>query len=257
LAVVLRVGVLGAAGRMGFAVCQAVTDDPSTELVAAIGPSLPLQIEGLVEAGVEVAVDFTNAKAALDNMAFCAERGIHVVSGTSGLSERDLDQLRQLFPGMPPGAANCVWAPNFAIGAVVMMHLATIAARHLEAVEVIEMHHDRKRDAPSGTALETARLMTEARLAAGRGAWPVDATTEETVSGARGASASGAVHVHSVRLPGPVAHQEVIFGAAGQTLSIRHDSYDRTSFMPGVMLAVKEVASRPGLTIGLGELLGL
>lgn len=250
---------------MGSTVCQAVLVSQDIELVAAIDPggtgavvgkvSISSSAQALVDAGADVAVDFTDATAALANLRFCAERGIHAVCGTTGLSGPEIDDLRRLFT--PDGGVNCVWAPNFALGAVIMIHLAEIAARHLDGVEVIELHHDRKRDAPSGTALETARRMTQARVAAGKGDWPADPTEQETVPGARGASAEGTVRVHSVRLPGLVAHQEVIFGAPGQSLSIRHDSYDRFSFMPGVLLAVREVANRPGLTIGLGQLLGL
>jgi 4-hydroxy-tetrahydrodipicolinate reductase len=270
---------------MGSTVCEAVGSAAGTELVAAVDPSgtgavsagsgrgeIPISAdpEVLVEAGVEVAVDFTNTESAIANMRFCSAHGIHLVSGTTGLSPIDVDEMRTLFPGTDSAggsigdggggsasSANCIWAPNFAIGAVVMFRLAEIAAAHLDAVEVIELHHDGKRDAPSGTAIETARRMTEARTAAGKGEWPADPTVRQTVPGARGAAAAGEVHIHSVRLPGLVAHQEVIFGAPGQTLSIRHDSYDRVSFMPGVMTAVSQVSSRPGLTIGLGELLGL
>lgn len=253
---------------MGSTVCEAVLAGEDTDLVAAVDPGsaggtapggLPIagDPEALVAASVEVAVDFTNAEAALSNMRFCASHGIHVVSGSTGLSTEDTDELHVLFPGGGHGRANCIWAPNFAIGAVVMLRLAEIAAQHLDGVEVIELHHDRKIDSPSGTALETARRMSAARAAAGRGGWPADPTERETVPGARGAAGEGSVHVHSVRLPGLVAHQEVIFGAPGQTLTIRHDSFDRMSFMPGVMTAVREVSSRPGLTIGLGELLGL
>jgi 4-hydroxy-tetrahydrodipicolinate reductase len=266
---------------MGSTVCEAVRSAPDAELVAAVDPSssgaslgpvpggeIPISAdpEVLVAAGAEIAVDFTNAEAAIANMRFCSAHGIHLVSGTTGLSAGDIDEMRGLFPGTTRAtgatgtagtSANCIWAPNFAVGAVVMMRLAEIAASHLDAVEVIELHHDRKVDAPSGTAIETARRMTAARTVAGKGAWPTDPTIRHTVAGARGAAADGEVHVHSVRLPGLVAHQEVIFGAPGQTLSIRHDSYDRVSFMPGVMEAVRQVSSRPGLTIGLGELLGL
>jgi 4-hydroxy-tetrahydrodipicolinate reductase len=286
----LRVGVIGAAGRMGSTVCRHVEADPELSLVAAVDPSAagrPLAevagtssageavggdlvvgggLEVLVEARADVAVDFTRAPVALEALCWCAGHGISAVSGTSGLSSADLARLREAFgPHVPadpqdPGDAQgpgCIWVPNFAIGAVLMMRLAEIAAPYLDSVEVIELHHDQKRDAPSGTAVETARLLARARTDAGRPPWPADPTRDMVIEGARGASGAGGVRIHSVRLPGLVAHQEILFGAAGQTLAIRHDSYDRSSFMPGVMLAVKAVGGRPGLTVGLAPVLGL
>jgi 4-hydroxy-tetrahydrodipicolinate reductase len=287
----LRVGVIGAAGRMGATVCRHVEADPELSLVAAVDPSAAGRLltevagtggepegrgpvvgeglEGLAEARVDVAVDFTRAAVALEALCWCAANGISAVSGTSGLSSADLERLREAFES--PGAADsqgaagspgvrrpgCIWVPNFAIGAVLMMRLAEIAAPYLDSVEVIELHHDQKRDAPSGTAVETARLLARARADAGRPPWPADPTRDAVIEGARGASGEGGVRIHSVRLPGLVAHQEILFGAAGQTLSIRHDSYDRSSFMPGVLLAVKAVGDRPGLTVGLAPVLGL
>lgn len=267
-----RVGVLGAGGRMGQAVCRAVTDDPDLELVAAVDPSMAgidlrqvlggaaegLQISGsldeLERAGAEVAVDFTVAESAEANMRWCAAHAVHAVVGTTGIPERVVeDDLGPLFSG---GEANCVLAANFAIGAVLMMRFAELAAPFMDAVEIIELHHDAKRDAPSGTALRTAERIEAARHDAGATAWPADPTTDTVLPGARGGSAPGGIHVHSVRLPGLVAHQEVVFGAQGQSLTVRHDAYDRSSFMPGVLLAVREVAQRPGLTIGLDSLLG-
>jgi 4-hydroxy-tetrahydrodipicolinate reductase len=185
-----------------------------------------------------------------------AAQGIHAVIGTSGLSEADVSAIAGHFSESGTGA-NVVVVPNFAIGAVLLLHLSRIAAPHMDGVEIIELHHDAKRDAPSGTALHTAAVIAQARRAAGSAAWPPDPTTDMVLPGARGATASDGVHVHSVRLPGLVAHEEVIFGAPGQSLSIRHDSYDRRSFMPGVVLAVRAVAGRPGLTVGLEALLGL
>jgi 4-hydroxy-tetrahydrodipicolinate reductase len=201
-------------------------------------------------------VDFTIAEAVRHNVTHYAAQGIHAVIGTSGLSEADVTEIARLFSEGGTGA-NVVIVPNFAIGAVLLLHLSRIAAPHMDGVEIIELHHDAKRDAPSGTALHTAAVIAEARRAAGSAAWPPDPTTDMVLPGARGAEASDGVHVHAVRLPGLVAHEEVIFGAPGQSLTIRHDSYDRRSFMPGVVLAVRAVAGRPGLTVGLEALLGL
>jgi 4-hydroxy-tetrahydrodipicolinate reductase len=194
------------------------------------------------------------AAAARHNLPHYAHQGIHAVVGTTGLSADDLAQAAKLFE---ESAANAIVAANFAIGAVLLLHFSRLAAPHMDSVEVIELHHDAKRDAPSGTALHTAAGIAEARRAAGRGPLPPDPTTELVLPGARGGEGAGGVRVHSVRLPGLVAHEEVIFGATGQSLSIRHDSYDRRSFMPGVLLAVRTVADRPGLTVGLEPLLGL
>jgi len=211
---------------------------------------------GAVEdARADVAVDFTVASAARDNLRWCAEHGVHAVCGTTGLTAADIEQLSQLFgPGRP---ANAVIAPNFSIGAVLMMRCAELCAPHLDSAEIIELHHDRKRDAPSGTAIATASLMEAARASAGSPPLPKDPTERLTLDGARGATSAGGIHIHSVRLPGLVAHQEVIFGSAGETLTIRHDSTDRVSFMPGVLLAIRRVTALDGFTVGLAPLLGL
>ncbi len=259
-----KVGVVGAGGRMGQEVCRAVTAAPDMELVAAVDPghvgddacgrTIVGEVNALGDLGTEVVVDFTVAEAVRHNVTHYATQGIHAVIGTTGLSEDDLHSLEQLFGGTGP---NAIVAANFAVGAVLLMHFARLAAPHMEGVEVIELHHAAKRDAPSGTSLHTARAIAEGRQAAGSAALPPDATTDHVLPGARGAEGPGGVHIHSVRLPGLVAHEEVIFGAPGQSLSIRHDSYDRVSFMPGVLLAVRSVADRPGVTVGLEALLGL
>lgn len=259
-----RVGVFGAGGRMGSTVCRAVHADPDLELVAAVDPhhaGLDLhQVAGidtdllidstasaLARAQVEVAVDFTVAEAGRSNLLWCAENGVHAVSGTTGLGEDDVERFDAAFTG-----SNCVIAPNFAIGAVLMMRFAEIAAPFFESAEIIEMHHDAKVDAPSGTA-----LMTLQRMAAASKEWAPDPTVHEIIEGARGGRGPDGIPVHSVRLRGAVAHQEVLLGTTGQSLSIRHDSYDRDSFMPGVLLAIKQVADHPGVTVGLENLLGL
>jgi 4-hydroxy-tetrahydrodipicolinate reductase len=259
-----RVGVVGAGGRMGQEVCRAVSAAPDTELVAAVDPghvgrdacgrTIVGEVNALSDLGAEVVVDFTVAEAVRHNAPHYAHQGIHAVIGTTGLSADDLAALGALFGGSGP---NAIVAANFAVGAVLLMHFAKLAAPHMEGVEVIELHHDAKRDAPSGTALHTARAIEEGRRAAGSAPLPPDPTTDLVLPGARGAEGPGGVRVHSVRLPGLVAHEEVIFGAPGQSLSIRHDSYDRVSFMPGVLLAVRSVADRPGVTVGLEALLGL
>jgi 4-hydroxy-tetrahydrodipicolinate reductase len=255
---------MGAGGRMGQEVCRAVTAQPDLELVAAVDPAhvgadasgLPImgEVNALSDLGAEVVVDFTVAAAARHNLPHYAHQGLHAVVGTTGLSDEDVAQAAKLFE---ESDANAVVAANFAIGAVLLMHFSRLAAPLMDSVEVIELHHDAKRDAPSGTALHTAAGIAEARRAAGVGALPPDPTTELVLPGARGGEAAGGVRVHSVRLPGLVAHEEVVFGATGQSLSIRHDAYDRRSFMPGVLLAVRTVGDRPGLTVGLEALLGL
>ena len=260
----VRVGVLGAAGRMGLEVCRAVTAADDLELVAAVdtdagslaqcnAEEMGTEIGLLSKARAEVAVDFTVADAALSNMRWCAEQSVHCVVGTTGISSAALVEMGELFAS---SGANAVVAPNFAIGAVLMMRFSELAASFMDGVEIIELHHDAKRDAPSGTAMETARRLDEARRASGAGPWAADPTTSTVVGGARGGEAPGGVHIHSVRLPGLVAHQEVVFGATGQSLTLRHDAYDRSSFMPGVLLAVRNVAAMPGLTVGLDSLLG-
>ena len=260
----IRVGVFGAAGRMGRTVCAAVQADADLELVAAVDPfheGLDLAsvtgvdsavvvaggAEALALAETQVAVDFTAASAARENLGWCAEHGVHAVVGTTGLADDDLRDLASQFT-----SSNCVYAPNFAIGAVLLMRMAELAAPWFDTVEIIEMHHDGKVDAPSGTAMLTAE-----RMAARSADWAADPTTRHVVEGARGGNGPGGIRMHSVRLRGLVAHQEVLLGTTGQTLSIRHDSHDRNSFMPGVLLAVKAVADRPGVTVGLDALLDL
>lgn len=237
----IRVGVLGAKGRMGATVCDAVSSDPELELVARVDEDDP--IRALVDAKTEVAVDFTTPSVVRDNVVFCLDNGIHAVVGTTGLSDEDLDEIRS-----HAGQAHAFIAPNFALGAVLMMHFAAQAARYYEHREIIERHHEKKLDAPSGTALRTAALMAESSKVAG------EDPTESPAS--RGLGEPGG-WIHSVRMPGSVAHQEVIFGAPGETLTIRHDSIDRVSFMPGVILAVKKVGELEGLTVGLENVLDL
>ena len=254
----IRVGVLGAAGRMGRTVCDAVSADPELELVARIDPAggegLSSSPDALVEGGADVAVDFTQPAQVMGNIRFCVEQGVHAVVGTTGLSETDLGEISTM---TSDGAANVFVAPNFSVGAVLMMHLAQIAARYLGSCEIVEMHHNAKLDAPSGTALKTAREIAEVWKTHGRPPGGESHPGEQEVAaGARGANADG-VRVHAVRMQGGEAHQEVIFGAIGQTLTIRHDAMNRSSYMPGVLLAVKSVASRPGLTVGLEQLLDL
>jgi 4-hydroxy-tetrahydrodipicolinate reductase len=246
----IRVGVLGAQGRMGTEVCDAVSGAPDMELVARI--DIGDKLTDLSDAGAEVVVDFTHPDAALDNVRFAAEHGIHSVVGTSGFDAAKLAALTELLAGKPD--VGVLVAPNFAIGAVLTMRFAELAAKYYESVEIIELHHPRKVDAPSGTAAHTARLIEAARTAAGLGKAP-DATTQE-LDGARGALVDD-IRVHSVRLSGLVAHQEVLFGGEGETLTIRHDSLHRTSFMPGVLLAVRSIPGRSGLVIGLDKLMDL
>ncbi len=260
----IRVGVFGAGGRMGSTVCRAVDADPALELVAAVDPhhaGLDMrQVTGtdhawhvasapsaFADAGVQVVVDFTHLEAARENLLWLAGHGIHAVTGTTGFSDEDYRAFNAAYT-----SSNCVIAPNFAIGAVLMMRFAELAAPYFETAEIIELHHDAKLDAPSGTAMLTAE-----RMAAASADWAPDPTRTELLSGARGGEGPAGIHVHSLRLRGMVAHQEVILGTTGQTLTIRHDSYDRDSFMPGVVLAVKAVADRPGVTVGLDALLDL
>ncbi|NNF53733.1 MAG: 4-hydroxy-tetrahydrodipicolinate reductase [Acidimicrobiales bacterium] len=259
----IRVGVFGAGGRMGVTVCQAVTADPILQLVAAVDPShdgldarrvigvddVHFDVSGgpeaMVAAEVDVAIDFTALSAARENLEFCAANGIHAVVGTSGFTETEFAAIEAKFT-----QSNCLIAPNFAIGAVLMMRFAEMAAPFFETAEIIEFHHNNKVDAPSGTALGTAE-----RMAAASSDWAADPTTAETLPGGRGAKGPGSIPIHSVRMVGMVAHQEVVLGTTGQSLVIRHDTTDRSSFMPGVILAVKGVSTLPGLTIGLDALL--
>ena len=255
----LRVGVLGAAGRMGQSVCSAVMQAESMELVAAVDlaadeseriiVNIPLtqEINGFFKAEVDVVVDFTIAEASINNLPLLAEEGIDVVVGTSGLAGQDVLTIGEKF-----NESSCLIVPNFAIGAVLMMHFAAVASPWFNTAEIIEYHHNQKIDSPSGTALATAERMSSASSQ-----WDDDPTVKESVPGARGAKLEG-IPIHAVRMQGMVAHQEVIMGSAGQTLTIRHDSPDRESFMPGVILAVKGIGSLPnGVTIGLEKLLGI
>jgi 4-hydroxy-tetrahydrodipicolinate reductase len=244
----IRVGVLGARGRMGAEVCRAVDAAEDLELVAMVDQGNWLS--NVSDAGAQVVVDFTTPDVVMDNLHWCVDQGIHAVVGTTGFTDSRLDRVRSWLAHRP--GVGVLIAPNFGVGAVLMMQFAARAARFFESVEIIEQHHPRKLDAPSGTATRTARLVAEARAAAGLDAMP-DATKEE-VPGARGAEIDG-IRVHSVRAAGLVAHQEVLFGTAGETLTIRHDSLDRVSFMPGVLLGVRSIMSRPGLTVGLDALL--
>jgi 4-hydroxy-tetrahydrodipicolinate reductase len=243
---VIRVGVIGHAGRMGTAVCGAVDADDELDLVARIGRGD--RLEGLVDAAVEVAVEFTTPESVKDNIRFCVHHGIHVVVGTTGLGQEDLEEIEGW---LNESGARVFVAPNFALGAVLMMMFAAQAARYYDAAEIIERHHEKKVDAPSGTALRTAALMDEAR----KERW-ASLPDKESLPGSRGGS-SGGVRIHSVRLPGSVAHQEVVLGGAGETLTIRHDSIGRSSFAPGVVLAIKRVGGLAGLTVGLERLLDL
>ncbi len=246
----MKVAVLGAAGRMGSEACRAVEAADDLELVARVGSTDPLQ--AVVDAGAQVAVDLTRPDAVMDNLQFCIEHGIHVVVGTSGFDADRLATVQGWLDAAP--SVGVLIAPNFAVGAVLMMRFAEQAARFFESVEIVELHHPDKADAPSGTARRTAELVAGARREAGLGPQP-DATVS-AMEGARGADVDG-VPVHAVRARGLVAHQEVLLGTSGETLTIRHDSYDRASFMPGVLLAVRAVGDRPGLTVGLEPLLGL
>lgn len=245
----IKVGVLGAAGRVGQAVVQGVESVDDLELVAKLDREDSL--EALKEAGTEVIVDFTTPNAVMSNLEYCLTGGIHAVVGTTGFTP---ERLAQVGDWCAQGGANCLIAPNFAISAVLTMQFAKVAAKYFDTAEVVEYHHPNKLDAPSGTAIHTAEGIAEARAAAGLGAMP-DAT-DQALDGARGATVGG-VRVHAVRMAGMVAHEEVIFGTQGQSLIIRQDSYDRSSFIPGVLLGVREVGQHPGLTVGLENFLGL
>lgn len=241
----IKVGVLGARGRMGSEVVKAVEASSDCQMVAALdqGDSL----DALVSAGAEVVVDFTTPDVVMANLEFCISHNIHAVVGTTGFNDAKLDLLKSQLATSKSGV---LIAPNFAIGAILMMDFAERAAKYFESVEVIELHHPNKVDAPSGTAARTAALIANARKAAGLPAAP-DATTE-SLDGARGAQVDG-IPVHSIRLRGLVAHQEVLFGGLGETLTLRHDSIDRAGFMPGVLLGVRSISQHPGLTVGLDK----
>jgi 4-hydroxy-tetrahydrodipicolinate reductase len=246
---------------MGATVCEAVAEADGLDLVAAVdpghagrpaGPGVMISpaLEAVAEARAEVAIDFTVPGVAMENLEWCAARGLHAVVGTTGLTDADFERLRLWYPD--DGPAGCIVAANFAIGAVLMMRFAELAAPWFATAEIIELHHDGKVDAPSGTALTTAE-----RMAAASADWAPDPTTLVRVAGARGGHGPAGIPIHSVRLRGIVANQEVLLGDVGQTLTIRHDSTDRRSFMPGVIAALRAVAARPGLTVGLDAILGV
>lgn len=262
----IEVGVLGAGGRMGSAACRAVAEADGLELVAAIDPhhagidlqqlgvsgtglQLAAKPDALLFAGARVVIDFTRIEAARDNLRWAAENGLHMVVGTTGFTPDDIAEFTELF-GQSEG--NVLIAPNFSIGALLMMRFSELAAPYFETVEIVELHHDGKRDAPSGTSMWTAE-----RIANASSDWAEDPTVTAVIEGARGGVGPGGIRIHSVRLRGMMAHQEVLFGGEGQSLTIRHDSYDRACFMPGVLLAVRAVIERPGLTYGLEPLLDL
>ncbi len=255
----LRVGVFGAGGRMGAAVCDAVAGDPGLELVAAVDPNRAgASAGGLVavadrqavaDAGADVAVDFTIAEAARDNLIWLADQQIHAVVGTTGFTDGDLEAFAAAYTAAQRA---CVIAPNFAISAVLLMRFAELAAPYFDTAEVIELHHDAKIDAPSGTA----RLTVE-KMAAASADWAPDPTVHEMLPGVRGAKGPAGIRVHSVRMRGMVAHHEVVLGTEGQSLVIRQDSTDRSSFMPGVLAAVRAAPERVGLVVGLDALLDI
>jgi 4-hydroxy-tetrahydrodipicolinate reductase len=262
---VIRVAVIGAAGRMGRFVCELVAMDPELSLVAAVSPAhagqpigpiigrpevdvvISGELDELVRTEAEVAVDFTRPEAVMGNIVWIIGHGLHAIVGTTGVGVDRLEEIKVLLAD-GDGRSNVLVAPNFAIGAVLLQRFAAEAALFFPAAEIIELHHEGKRDAPSGTALATAARMEASRQDHWTG------PTGETVPGVRGGLAHG-IRMHSVRLPGLVAHQEVIFGGQGQTLTLRHDSTDRSSFMPGVLLAIKTISTRPGLNVGLESLL--
>lgn len=252
----IRVGVVGAAGRMGATVCAAVAADSALELVAAVdttgdvtaqGVTISRELKALADAKVDVAVDFTVAAAARVTLPWLALHGVHAVVGTTGFADSDIAAFKQEF-----SRSNCLIAPNFAIGAVLMMRFAEVAAPFFDTAEIIEIHHDAKADSPSGTAVSTAN-----RMAAASNTWANDPTTHEAILGARGAKGPADIRIHAVRMRGAVANQEVVLGTQGQTLTIRHDTIDRNSFMPGVVMACKKIAEHPGVTLGLDSFLGI
>lgn len=263
----VRVGVFGAAGRMGREVCRAVLAADGVTLSALIDPfavgqplgQLRADEAGLViradtadlDGTVDVMVDFTQHAAAMNNLTWCAANGVHAVVGTTGFSTADIDALRDAFT-----RSNCVIAPNFAIGAILMMRFAEIAAPWFDTAEIIEFHHDQKIDSPSGTAVATAERMGAALKRAGK-TLGTDPTEKLVYEGSRGGLGPAGIRVHGVRMRGMVAHQEVVLGTTGQSLVIRHDTTDRTSFMPGILEAIRRIADAPGLTVGLERLLGI
>ncbi len=246
----MKVGVLGARGKVGAEVCRAVEAADDLDLVASVDADDP--IDELVRSGAEAVVDFTHPDVVMDNLEFCIGHGIHAVVGTTGFDEDRLDRLRSWLEKSPE--TGVLVAPNFSIGAILMMRYAAQAASFYESVEIIELHHPDKADAPSGTARRTASMIAEARRAAGSA--PIPDATSTALEGARGADVDG-IRVHGLRVRGLVAHQEVILGGPGETLTIRHDSMDRVSFTPGVLLGLRRIAGTPGLTVGLETFLDL
>jgi 4-hydroxy-tetrahydrodipicolinate reductase len=263
----IRVGVIGACGRMGLMVCRAVAEADDLALVAAIDRSrvgenvgaligqpklgIPVsdELERLLEAEAEIAIDFTHPDVVMENVRWCIDHGVHLVVGTTGITQEDLQSIEKAIAD-EGSETHVIVASNFALGAVLMLRFASLAVRFFPAVEIVELHHDNKADAPSGTAIATVRRLQDVRSKPWRG------PMAESLEGVRGGDFDG-IRVHSVRLPGLVAHQEVIFGGQGQTLTIRHDSTDRSSFIPGVLMAARAVMTRPGLTVGLEPLLDL
>lgn len=244
----MRVGVLGAKGKVGATMVRAVESADDLTLSAQVDQGDALSL--LTDGGTEVVIDFTHPDVVMDNLKFLIDNGIHAVVGTTGFTEERIEQVKSWLASKP--GTSVLIAPNFAIGAVLTMHFAKQAAPFFDSIEVIELHHPQKADAPSGTATRTAKLIAEAR----KDLPPNPDATSTSLPGARGADVDG-IPVHAVRLAGLVAHQEVLFGTEGETLTIRHDSLDRTSFVPGVLLAVRRIAERPGLTIGIEPLLNL
>ncbi|HWM05661.1 MAG TPA: 4-hydroxy-tetrahydrodipicolinate reductase [Actinophytocola sp.] len=250
MAEVIKVGVLGGRGRVGSEVCRAVEAAADVELVAVV--DVDDEPDALVTSGAEVAVDFTHPDAVMDNLEFCIDHGIHAVVGTTGFDDERLATVRGWLEESPK--TGVLIAPNFAIGAILMMRFAAVAAPFYESAEVVELHHPDKADAPSGTARRTAELIAAARRDAG--CPPVPDATTSGLDGARGADVDG-IRVHGLRVRGLVAHQEVILGGQGETLTIRHDSLDRASFTPGVLAGVRNISAHPGLTVGLEAFLDL
>ena len=249
----IAVGVLGARGKVGREVCLAVEAAEDLRLVASVDTGEDDDsLDDLVRNGAEVVVDFTHPDVVMDSLEFLVDHGIHVVVGTTGFDDERLDQVRGWLDSSP--RTGVLVAPNFSIGAVLMMRFAAEAAPYYESVEIVELHHPDKADAPSGTARRTASLVAQARRDAGLG--PVPDATSTSLEGARGADVDG-IHVHGLRVRGLVAHQEVLLGGQGETLTIRHDSLDRVSFTPGVLLGVRKIGDHPGLTVGLEPFLGL
>jgi 4-hydroxy-tetrahydrodipicolinate reductase len=246
----MKVGVLGARGKVGSEVCRAVEAAEDMELVAQVDAGD--DVETLVSAGAEAVVDFTHPDVVMDNLEFCIDHGIHAVVGTTGFDDGRLETLRRWLEAAP--GTGVLVAPNFSIGAILMMRFAAQAAPFFESVEIVELHHPTKADAPSGTARRTAQLVADARREAGLG--PVPDATSTALEGARGAEVAG-IRVHGLRIRGLVAHQEVILGGVGETLTIRHDSLDRASFAPGVLVGLRAIGTHPGLTVGLENFLDI